>query len=351
MQIVTVACSTPEFTRKSEADVIELRDGRLFLAYMEFSGDGSDEARTRLVAQESSDGGLTWSGHRVLAVTDPGDMNVYSPNLVRRADGAILFLFMRQHENTPYASTQYAWISTDECRTFSPLAEFGLRGGYSLCNAVVKCLESGRILLPLCVAGDVTPRFPGYAAGAFWSDDGGVTWETSGHRVRLPMRGVMEPHVEETRDGRVLMVMRNQLGSLFFCESRDDGATWSLPQASGLPTPESCPELRRVSATGDLALIWNPAPYDPGYTSHFGKRTPLSVAVSRDEGRTWSAPRAIEDDPGRAFSNPGCRFLSDGACLVHYWTCEYRPSGNMQDVIDLRVARLEPEWFCPRNDR
>jgi sialidase-1 len=57
---------------------------------MEFGGDGSDFARTRLVAQESADGGLTWSGHRLITETAPGDVNVYSPNLIRAADGGIL---------------------------------------------------------------------------------------------------------------------------------------------------------------------------------------------------------------------------------------------------------------------
>ncbi|MFN7770272.1 MAG: sialidase family protein, partial [Planctomycetaceae bacterium] len=62
--IVTVARSTPEATRKGEGDVIELADGRLLLVYMEFSGTGSDFAKTRFVAQESADGGRTWARHR-----------------------------------------------------------------------------------------------------------------------------------------------------------------------------------------------------------------------------------------------------------------------------------------------
>ena len=59
--IMTLAASTPEFTRKGEGDVIELEDGRLMLVYMEFSGTGSDEAKTRFVSQESADRGKTWS--------------------------------------------------------------------------------------------------------------------------------------------------------------------------------------------------------------------------------------------------------------------------------------------------
>lgn len=345
MIIATVSASEPGLPRKSEADVIELKDGRLFMAYMEFAGDGSDNAHTRIVGVESADGGLTWSGRRLLIETAPGDLNVFSPNLVRRSDGAILFLFMNQHGSKPYASTLHAWLSRDEGRTFSPLAEFGRRGPYNLCNAVVRRLASGRLLLPVCADEKGTARCPGYSGAVLWSDDEGVTWIESGFRIRLSMRGVMEPHVEETRDGRVLMVMRSQLGSLFFCESRDAGETWSLPQASGLPSPEACPDLRRNPATGDLLLVWNPAPYDPEYTSHFGRRTPLSFAISRDEGRTWSAPRAIESDPDRAFSNPGSRFLSNGDCLVHYWTCPYRPNGAFRHLIDLRAARLPAAWF------
>ena len=76
--IVTVAKSTRDSTRKGEGDVIELNDGRLLLVYMEFSGTGSDFAKTRLVAQESADGGLTWDRHRVVTVTTTGDLNVYS---------------------------------------------------------------------------------------------------------------------------------------------------------------------------------------------------------------------------------------------------------------------------------
>ena len=49
--IVTVAASTPELPRKSEGDTIELEDARLLLICMEFSGDGSDFAKKRIVGR------------------------------------------------------------------------------------------------------------------------------------------------------------------------------------------------------------------------------------------------------------------------------------------------------------
>jgi sialidase-1 len=347
-RIVTVSRSTPELPRKGEADVVELADGRLLLVSMEFGGDGSDFARTRLVAHESSDGGLTWGGHRVVTETAAGDVNVYSPNLLHALDGGILLLFHRHHGKVPGvgdAYTLHAWKAKADGRTFAPLAEFAPRQGFALCNATVKRLASGRLLLPASVAvpGDHGP-WGKYAATTLWSDDDGRSWQASATRLTLPQRGAMEPHVEETGDGRVLMVMRNQLGRIYQADSRDGGASWSEPEPSPLTAPESCPELTRVPSTGDLLMIWNES-YDPHFRSHYGKRSPLVAAISRDHGRTWGPPRAIETDPRRAFSNPGCRFTRRGTAIVNYWTCEYLPDWALQDVIDLRVAAIDTAWF------
>ncbi len=341
--IVTVAKSTREFTRKGEGDVIELNDLRLLLVYMEFSGTGSDFAKTRLVAQESSDGGRTWGQHRVVTETTPGDMNVYSPNLIRAKDGGILLLFMRQHRAG--SLTNHVWKSTDEGKSFSPLTEFVPKRDFSLCNATVKRLASGRLLLPANppMPGKTAERGP-YAAAMLFSDDDGLTWSVSESRIELAMRGAMEPHVEQTGDGRVLMVMRNQLGKLYLSESKDDGATWGQPYASELTTPESCPELTRIPGTTDLLMIWNNT-FDPEFTSHFGKRSPLTAAISKDHGKTWQHIRDIETDPKRAFSNPGCRFTKNGQAILNYWTCEYLPNWAMQDVIDIRVAVIDKSWF------
>ena len=340
--IVTVASSTREYTRKGEGDVIELNDGRLLLVYMEFAGSGSDFAKTRFVAQESADG-RTWGRHRMITETKPGDLNVYSPNLIRAKDGGILLIFMRQHK--PGSLTNHVWKSADEGQTFSPLAEFVPQRDLSLCNATIKRLKSGRLLLPAnpVVAGKPAETGP-YAATAIYSDDDGLTWTVSETRVELPMRGAMEPHVEQTADGRVLMVMRNQLGKLYLSESTNEGATWSPAKPSELNSPESCPELVRIPGTTDLLMIWNNS-YDPKFRSHFGKRSPLTAAVSKDHGKTWQHVRDIETDPKRAFSNPGCRFTKKGQAVLNYWTCEYLPDWAMQDVIDIRVAVVDKEWF------
>jgi sialidase-1 len=295
------------------------------------------------VSHESSDSGHSWERHRVITETLKGDLNVYSPNLIRAKDGGILLLFMRQHR--PGLLSNHVWKSTDEGKTFSPYAEFVPKRDFALCNATVKRLASGRLLVPANPPAPEKPAETGpYAATILYSDDDGLTWQVSDSRVELPMRGAMEPHVEQTADGRVLMVMRNQLGKLYFSESKDEGVTWGPAYASPLTAPESCPELTRIPGTSDLLMIWNNS-YDPKFRSHFGKRSPLTAAVSKDHGKTWQQVRDIETDQTRAFSNPGCRFTRDGRAIINYWTCEYLPNWAMQDVIDLRVAVIDKSWF------
>ena len=42
--------------------------------------------------------------------------------------------------------------------------------------------------------------------------------------------------------------------------------------------------------------------------------------------------------------------LAPACCraIVNYWTCEDLPDWAMQDVIDLRVAVVDTEWFYGR---
>jgi sialidase-1 len=346
IDIVTAAARSSTFTRMGEGDVAALADGELLLAFMAFSGDGSDIAPTQIVSRRSSDGGRSWADHQTVATTDPGDINVYSPNLIRGLDGSLLLVLMRQHTHTPPTSTLQVWHSLDEGRSFSQRTVFAEHQDFSLCNGVIKRLADGRLLLPVTTiaSAGANAYAHSYHGTALYSDDDGHSWQRSENDVALPMRGVMEPHVEQTADGRVLMVMRNQLGSLFIAESTDAGVHWGLPQTCGLRTPEACPELVRIADSDDLLMIWNNSAYDPGFTSHYGKRSPLAAAVSQDGGRSWGSPRNIEDAPNRAFSNPGCRFVGDTA-IVNYWTCEYRPGWSMQDLIDLRVAIIDRAWF------
>src|SRR5262245_19132905 len=351
--IVTVAKANDTYVRHSEGAAIELGDGRLLLIWQEFKkGPGdSDFFPGRLVAKPSKDGGRTWSDYRVVVENEPGDINVFSPNLVRLGNGSILFVFMRYHsfakaQNVYPPASIFARISRDDGKTFQPLATISKEQFVTICSSSIRRLSSGRVLIPLNRDVSKKGQPDHWEAGVAYSDDNGKTWTEGDSWVDAPKRGAMEPHVEETKGKRLLMVMRTQLGAVYRAESPDGGKTWSKATSLGVEAPESCPELIKIPATGDLLLIWNAAKYDPKWASHFGKRTPLSAGISKDGGKTWSKPRHIETDPGWAFSNPGAYFTSKGTLFLNYWACKYQPNGAMSNYpIDLKAAIVDQKWL------
>lgn len=346
LEIVTASEGTPEHPRSSEGAVIELATGELFMVFQRWdaSGKGSeDDGTNKLVSVRSRDGGRTWGGMRIEAVPEPGDVNVYTPNLIRLEDGAILFAYQRYVSlggGQPSRTTGMVCKSHDDCATFTGRTVMWEREPIGFASsACLRRLSGGRLLQPLALRGigSWCGKDENAELGCAVSDDHGDTWRVCPGAVRLPMRGAMEGHVEELRDGRLLMVMRTQLGAVFKAYSADRGETWSKPQTTGIRAPESCPDLARIPG-GGLMLIWNNSEYDPGFRSHYGKRSPLSVAVSDDEGETFRHVGDIETDPGWAYSNPAAVFLKNGKCLVNYWAMKYCPKWTFRGLIHLRLA-------------
>jgi sialidase-1 len=348
-----VAGATPEHPRQSEAAILELRDGSLRIAWVEFlAGErgGEDDGLNRTATMVSRDRGFSWGDRQVLVETNPGDVNVFSPSFVRLPSGEILFLFLRWQrfdKDKPASYSAFVRRSRDEGRTFSAETPIFRNQPWAFANSTAKRLRSGRILQPLdAQTGALWTNADHGVTGATFSDDDGQTWQVCENWCDLPLRGAMEAHVEELKDGRLLMVIRNQLGAVFQSHSADSGRTWSKPQTTGLRAPESCPDLVRVPQTGDLMLVWNNSEYDPKFRSHYGRRSPLSIALSKDEGATWRHVRDIETDPRAAFSNPGCTFTSWGTVLLNYWTCPYHSDDAMNThKIDLKLAIFPVEWL------
>lgn len=210
-------------------------------------------------------------------------------------------------------------------------------------------LTSGRLLLPFHF-GTGHQGSQHNTVACFLSDDDGFSWRRSSGTVDLPMRGAMEASVAELRSGQLIMSLRTQLGSVFLSYSDDGGETWSLPQTSGLRAPESCTCLRRIPGTDDLVLFYNGSCYDPT-RHHYGLRTPLTAALSRDGGMTWERVGDIETGPFE-FMDLNCSFADSGKALLTYTKVE-DPQITQQDKslpfkrtgMDLMIAIIDREWL------
>jgi len=336
---VDVYPATDEHPRITEGSIIGLRDGALLYAVSEFIRGTGDAAAAHIVARRSSDGGRTWEAKRVLQ-ENVGQRNVMSVTLRRlpRRDAAQhpigMFYLVK---NSLSDLKVYLRISPDEGRTFGdPIRVTDAPGYHVMNNDRVTILSTDRVIAPVAWTPDIRKRNH-LTAFCYYSDDGGRTWQRGRREVDMPRRGAMEPDVLELRDGRLVMILRNQLGYIAASYSDDGGHTWSEPVRWDVRAPEAPATLRRIPATGDLLLVWNNN-YEPG-AGHSGRRTPLSAAISRDEGATWTNVRNLESRTDRMYSYTSLIFVGPRAVMSYYVRDE--KTGRLSS----RFRSLPVRWF------
>ncbi len=188
-------------------------------------------------------------------------------------------------------------------------------------------LEDGRIIVPL------------YSDGFSFSlmaisDDGGRTWHTSDPLVG---GGNIQPALARRKDGTIVAYMRDNgppPKRIHVSESSDRGETWSTVRDTDLPNPGTSPDVA-VLQSGRWALVYNDL--ERG-------RYSLAVALSDDEGRTWTARRHLERDPDGAeeaqqgqYHYPSIIQARDGTIHVTY-SIFLPPASSTKDA-DGRLAR------------
>lgn len=351
--------------KNTEATAITLRNGDILLLWTEFlntdllpaaeqpparqRGRG-DDGYARISGRLSQDGGRTWSAPWVVIDDHDAMLNVMSPALTRLADGRLLLAYSWRSGGNPHpgyaiASGEAARrvrISADEGQSWSdPVRITPDDGGYHTgCHDRAYTLPSGRVLV------QCHSRFDQPGPPATWrrmttwlaySDDQGQSWHAATRldEPRSP-KGFAEGSLVQRGDGSLLMVLRTTLGQAFYTESTDDGATWSPPSPSGIITPAAPTLLARLPHADDLLLVWN-SNYNPD--AEYQGRCPLLCAVSRDGGRTWGLPKALETDPTYGWAYPGLLLHGDHV-LLHYFRS---PVGTSER--SLLLARIPLTWF------
>ena len=311
---------TKDNPRNSEGDIIALKDGRLCLIYTRFTGGSGDHASADLAMRTSEDAGKSWSKDRIV-VRRPGGLNVMSVSLLRLASGEIALFYLRKTSREDCRPLMC--ISTDEAQSWSQptVCITDEVGYYVLNNDRAVQLRRGRLVLP--VAWHQGPGRSRDTAGVimcYLSDDNGKTWRRSrdsfkgyapdGRRIT-----VQEPGVVELNDGRLMMFMRTNAGSQYICFSEDEGETWSRARPSNLASPLSPASIERIPWTGDLLCLWNDHSGVHPYPA--GRRTPLCLAVSKDEGATWSTSQIIEGNPDGWYCYTAMTFVKDRLLLAY----------------------------------
>lgn len=350
-QTTLVLPPTTDNPRNSEGDFIRLADGRLLLIYTHFTGGTSDHAKAHLASRVSQDKGATWSDESQLVIDTEGGMNVMSVSLLRLAGeegkpGPIALFYLRKTSTSDCRPIMR--LSHDEAKTWGEPTEVisdSENGYYVLNNDRAIQLASGRLVLP--VAQHVGPGMEKWTPAAtilcYTSDDLGETWERSNLvPAPKPIDGkqvtTQEPGLVELADGRLMIFCRTSGGSQFLAYSQDEGTTWSQLGPSGIISPLSPATIERIPGSNALVMAWNNHENIPSELK--GKRTPLSIAISIDNGQTWQNTKVIEDNPTGWFCYIALDFVDDHLLLAY---CSGDRS-KMNGLAQTSVTRISRDW-------
>jgi predicted neuraminidase/peroxiredoxin len=174
----------------------------------------------------------------------------------------------------------------------------------SLRNKPIR-LANGELLLPL-----------GHSFAG--TTDRGRTWEHLGR-----VSAGSQPTVIQRADGSLLTLLRKG-PRILQSESHDGGRSWSPATATDLKNPDAGIAMTRLK-NGHLLLVFNDSET---------ARTPLCIARSLDEGRTWERPLMLESNPGE-YSYPCVIQTSDGRIHITYTFRRYT----------IKHAELNEDWL------
>ena len=321
--------------RNSEGDFIQLKDGTILFVYTHFTGGSGDNSSAHLAGRFSRDKGKTWSDKDVDILSNEGNMNIMSVSLLRLENGDIALFYSRK--NSQKDCIPFMRISTDEAKSWSKSKRCIPGEGYFVVNndRFVQ-LANGRIIFPASL--HAAPDWANGKVYCYYSDDNGNTWKKS-NQIANPKNIVLqEPGIVELKGGKMMLFCRTESGVQYFSFSDDQGQSWSEIEPGNIRSPLSPASIKRIPSTGDLLLLWNNN-YEEGRDG--GKRTPYSLAISKNEGKTWEKIKTVESDPAGWYCYTAMSFTKDHVLLGH---CAGDTKTN-NGLSTTQITRLSLDWI------
>lgn len=294
--------------------VLPLKNGNVIVAWFGGTKEGKNDVDIWYTVRTTEGFG------EIKAISKDLKIPHWNPVLFEHTDGRIS-LYFKVGKKIPYWKT-YESISTDVGNTFSAPKEL-VKGDNSGGRGPVKnkCirLSNGRILAP------ASYEHTGWNCFIDISDDDGKTWKksptikteycnvllntTNPHCAnKIPM---IQPTLWESEQGKVHAFTRTSVGKIYRTDSNDYGETWCQAYATHLPNNNSGIDIAKDNM-GNLYLISNPV------GENWGERSPLTIQISRDNGKTFKHLITLEEEkPDSEFSYPAIVW-HEGALHISY---------------------------------
>ena len=299
---------------------LPLGDGSVYAVWFEGTKEGNDDVC--IWGSRRTPEGI-WSAKKQL--TEDDGIPHWNPVLLKIPDGTI-FLFYKQGKPISRWYTMYL-TSSDDCRSWSRPKELGPGdvGGRGPARTTALILAHGGGLAPASSEDFLWSMF------ADISKDNGRTWAASERQNifhqgetaatwynrlldRSPLRkkrGVIQPTFWESAPGHVHALMRSSEGRIYRAESIDYGQTWRRPEKTELPNNNSGIDAVKLP-NGHVYLVYNPV------DKNWGKRYPISLALSKDDGLSWTKVTDLEDGCGNSELSYPCIQYEDGYLYITY---------------------------------
>ena len=295
------------FSACHASTIVETSDGKFVAAWFGGTAEGSDDVEI-WVSRRSP--GAAWSPPQ--AVTNYPHIPTWNPVLFQDGDRTVLFFKIGPSPREWIGAFR---VSRDGGRSWGPVSYLpaGLTG--PIRSKPIRLADGSLLAGTSFEAGydHETPSDAPYKSWSVWmerSEDEGETWTKHGPIV-VPDEpfGIIQPTLWQAEDGTVHALMRStdRIGRIVTSRSDDGGRSWTTAVLTELPNPNSGIDAVRLR-DGRVVLIYNHT--DEG-------RSPIHIAVSSDDGTTWSAPMVLEDGPGE-FSYPAVIQAKSGRLHVTY---------------------------------
>ncbi len=318
--------------------------GAIFIAWS-YSVPGNRDGK--IMGATSNDNGKTWS--EPVLVLDIKDKFDGDPCVI--VDGKRILVYASSVIPPNKIDKSDIWMaeSKDDGRSWAAPVEIKTPYNYFVGKRHIGLkLKDGTLVMPASYdlwAQEGTPaKTEGemdLKAGVMLSKDG-VNWTPHidlylFKRKVTPFStgGVVEPAIVELANGDLYMLMRTGTEYMYESTSKDGGKTWTEPAQSKLFGHNTPASLWRVDQNPkEIIAIWNNSPRN---------RYPLSVAISKDGGASWSKPKDVAKSDGPQISYPGITQDKNGI-FVAVWQ-EHLTEGGGRAI---RYARFDREWVLSK---
>ena len=280
---------TPTGKYKHPASIAELANGDLYLVY--YGGAGEYAVDTGVFGSRRKKGSRVWE--KPVRIAHDPFRSVGNGVVWQGPDGVVWLFYVVRWGDTWSTSRIQAKVSRDGAKTWSDSFVVTEEPGTMVRGRPI-VLDTGEILLPIYhetghdperVGADSTSRFLRYNPRTH-------EWMPSG--VIRSANGNIQPAVVQLSHERLLAYCRRgggyeptERGYIVRAESRDGGRTWSPGENTAFPNPNAAVDLLKLR-DGHLLLVYNNSMVD---------RTPLTLALSTDGGRTWPYRRDLATGP------------------------------------------------------